>query len=248
MHKISIRFYEELNDFLPIEKQKKRFEHNYIDRTSVKDLIESLGVPHAEVDLILINGKSVGFDYLINDDDDISVYPVFESIDITDLQHLRPKPLRKPKFVADVHLGRLARYMRMLGFDTLYKNNIDDDEIVNISVDEKRTILTRDRNILKRSVVTHGYFVRNIKIKKQLIEILNRFNLENQIKEFTRCIECNTILEPISKEEIIDKLPLKVSESQGFFSICPGCKKIYWKGTHHHKMNAFIQSFKNSDY
>ena len=248
MHKISIRFYEELNDFLPIEKQKKRFEHNYIDRTSVKDLIESLGVPHAEVDLILINGKSVGFDYIINDDDDISVYPVFESIDITDLQHLRPKPLRKPKFVADVHLGRLARYMRMLGFDTLYKNNIDDDEIVNISVDEKRTILTRDRNILKISIVTHGYFVRNIEIKKQLIEILNRFNLENQIKEFTRCIECNTILEPISKEEIIDKLPLKVSESQEFFSICPGCKKIYWKGTHHHKMNAFIQSLKNSDY
>ena len=169
MHKISIRFYEELNDFLPEEKQKLRFEHSYIDRTSVKDLIESLGVPHTEVDLILVNGKPVGFDYLINDDDDISVYPVFESIDITDLQHLRPKPLRKPKFVADVHLGRLARYMRMLGFDTLYKNNIDDDEIVNISVDEKRTILTRDRNILKRSVVTHGYFVRNNALLRQMV-------------------------------------------------------------------------------
>ena len=248
MHKISIRFYEELNDFLPEEKQKLRFEHSYIDRTSVKDLIESLGVPHTEVDLILVNGKSVGFDYLINDDDDISVYPVFESIDITDLQHLRPKPLREPKFVADVHLGRLTRYMRMLGFDTLYKNNIDDDEIVNISVDEKRTILTRDRNILKISAVTHGYFVRNIEIKKQLIEILNRFNLKNQIKEFTRCMGCNSRLESVTKEEIIDKLPPKVSESQEFFSICPGCKKIYWKGTHHHEMNAFIQSLKNSDY
>ena len=120
MHKIFLRFYEELNDFLPEEKRKKRFLHQYIDRTSVKDLIESLGVPHTEIDLILVNGKSVSFKYLINDGDDISVYPVFESIDITGLQHLRPKPLRDPKFIADVHLGRLARYLRMLGFDTLF--------------------------------------------------------------------------------------------------------------------------------
>ena len=94
MHKIYLRFYEELNDFLPEEKRKKRFIHQFIDRTSVKDLIESLGVPHTEVDLILANGKSVNFKYLINDEDDISVYPVFESFDITAVQHLRPKTLR----------------------------------------------------------------------------------------------------------------------------------------------------------
>jgi len=248
MHKILIRFYEELNDFLSKEKRKVRFEHNYIDRTSVKDLIESIGVPHTEVDSILVNAKSVDFDYLINDGDDISVYPVFESLDITDLQHLRPEPLREPKFIADVHLGRLARYIRMLGFDTLYKNNFNDDESVKTSIDEKRTILTKDRDILKRSVVTHGYFVRTSEIKKQLLEIINRFDLKNQIKEFTRCIECNSILESVLKEEIMDKLPPKVSDSQESFFICPGCKKIYWEGTHHHKMNAFIQSLKNTEY
>ena len=149
MHKIHLRFYEELNDFLPEERKKKRFAHQFIDRTSVKDLIESLGIPHTEVDLILVNGKSANFKYKINDGDDISVYPLFESFDISDVQHLRAKPLRKPKFVADVHLGRLTRYLRMMGVDVLYKNNFNDDEIVETSLKERRAILTKDRGILK---------------------------------------------------------------------------------------------------
>jgi len=245
MHKILFRFYEELNDFLPEEKRKVRFAHNYIDRASVKDVIESLGVPHIEIDIILVNGNSVGFNYLINDGDDISVYPVFESLDITDLQHLRPKPLRNPKFIADVHLGRLARYLRMLGFDVLYKNNFDDDEIVKISLDKKRTILTKNRRLLKRNDVTHSYWVRGDKIKEQVVEIINRFDLKKLIKEFTRCTECNSILKSISKSEIINKLPPKVSDSQKSFSICPSCKKLYWKGTHHQRMLSFIKAIKN---
>ncbi len=164
--KVYFRFYEELNDFLPDEKQKVRFALYYIDRASVKDIIESLGAPHTEVDLILVNGKSVGFDYLINDGDDISVYPVFESLDITNVQHLRPKPLREPKFIADVHLGKLTDYLRMMGFDVLYKSDFDDKEIVNLSLTELRAILTRDRGILKRSEVTHGYWVRSTKINE----------------------------------------------------------------------------------
>ena len=130
LKKITLRFYEELNDFLPADKRKKRFEHSFIDRTSVKDMIESFGIPHTEIDLILVNGNSVNFSYLVNNGDDISVYPMFESLDITDLQHLRAKPLRKPKFILDVHLGTLAKYMRMLGFDSLYQNNYKDEEIV----------------------------------------------------------------------------------------------------------------------
>ena len=126
MHTVTFRFYEELNDFLPKEKRKKRFEHNFIDRASVKDVIESLGVPHTEVDLILVNGESKDFSYIINGGDDISVYPVFESIDISNLQKLRPEPLREPKFILDVHLGTLARYLRMLGFDTNYRNDFSD--------------------------------------------------------------------------------------------------------------------------
>ncbi|MCH7515990.1 MAG: Mut7-C ubiquitin/RNAse domain-containing protein [Bacteroidetes bacterium] len=248
MHKIYFRFYEEINDFLPKEKRKVRFTHNYTDRASVKDVIESLGVPHTEVDLILVNGKSVGFDYLINDDDDISVYPVFESLDITDVQQLRPKPLREPKFIADVHLGKLARYLRMMGFDVIYKNNYKDDEIVTLSLIETRAILTRDRGILKRSEVTHGYWIRSTKVKEQVIEVLKRFDLRNIIEEFSRCIDCNTMLKSISKSEIIDELPPKVSKSQTDFSRCPACKKNYWKGTHHQKMLSFIQSVKDIEF
>ncbi len=248
MHKIYFRFYEELNDFLLEEKRKVRFTHNYTDRASVKDVIESLGVPHTEVDMILVNSNLVGFDYLINEDDDISVYPLFEALDISNVQHLRSKPLRKPKFIADVHLGRLARYLRMMGFDLLYENNFEDDEIVKISLEEKRAILTKDRGILKRSEVTHGYWVRSSRVKDQVIEIIKRFDLKKLIKEFTRCIECNSILEPISKNEIINELPPKVSKSKTEFSRCSSCKKLYWKGTHHQRMLSFIKTIKNVEY
>jgi uncharacterized protein len=248
MYKIYLRFYEELNDFLPEAKRKKRFVHNYIDRTSVKDLIESLGIPHTEVDLILVNGKSVNFKYLINDEDDISIFPIFESLDISDVQHLRPKPLRKPKFVSDVHLGRLTRYLRMMGFDVSYENNFDDEEIVSISLKEKRAILTKDRGILKRSEVTHGYWVRSTKVDEQVKEILNRFNLQKEIEEFSRCLECNELLKPVEKELIINQLPQKVAKTQNEFYECPSCKKIYWKGTHYQRMFSFIQSIKGTEF
>ena len=247
-HKIFLRFYEELNDFLPNEKRKVCFEHKYIDRTSVKDVIESLGVPHTEVDLILVSGKSVGFDYLINVGDDISVYPVFESLDITKIQCLRPKPLRTPKFIADVHLGKLTRYLRMMGFDVLYKNNFDDDEIVNLSLTEKRAILTRDRGILKRGKVTHGYWIRSTKVQEQVVEVIKRFDLKNIIKEFSRCIDCNSLLIKTDKENILNELPPKVASSQEEFHRCPACKKNYWKGTHHQKMLTFIKNIKDIEF
>lgn len=236
------RFYEELNDFLPKEKRKTRFEHTFIDRTSVKDRIESLGVPHSEIDLILVNGNPVDFSYLVNDKDEISVYPVFESFDISNVQHLRSKPVREPKFVVDVHLGKLVRYMRMLGFDTLYKNNFSNDDLVRTSVDEKRTLITKDREILKRKDLTHGYWVRSIDLDGQLKEIIKRFDLKNQIKEFTRCVDCNILLSKIKKEDIIDQLPPKVKDRHDEFYFCPVCKKPCWKGSHYEKMKTFIEN------
>ena len=244
MHKVYLRFYEELNDLLPKEKKKKRFIHNFIDRTSVKDLIESIGVPHTEVDLILVNGNSVNFKYLITDGDDISVYPVFESLDISDVQHLRPKPLRKPQFICDVHLGKLARYLRMTGLDIYYKNVLSDEEIVKRSSKERRAILTKDRGILKRNEVTHGYYVRTKKVEEQVKEVIKRFDLQKAIKEFTRCLECNTEISKIEKGKIVNILPPKVAASQNEFYRCPSCKKIYWKGKHHQKMLSFIKKIK----
>jgi len=243
LKKATFRFYEELNDFLPSNKRKKRFEHDFIDITSVKDMIESLGVPHTEVDLILVNAFPVKFSYLVNNGDDISVYPVFESLDISSLQQLRPKSLRKQKFILDVHLGTLAKYMRMLGFDALYKNDYKNEEIVKISLKEKRTILTKDRGILKRSGVTHGYWIRNVKVDSQIIEVIKRFDLRDQIKEFSRCLLCNSLLRKTSKMKVIRRLPRKVKEFQKEFYYCKECDKVFWKGSHYIKMKGIIEKF-----
>lgn len=243
--KASFRFYEELNDFLPPDKKKIRFEHEFIDRASIKDMIESLGVPHAEIDMILVNGKSVNFDYQVQDGDDISIYPVFESIDISDIQHLRKLPLRQPKFIADIHLGSLAKYLRMFGFDVLYKNNYSNEEIVEISVNDNRTILTRDRELLKNNRIMHGYWIRSEDIEHQVKELINRFDLKKNISEFVRCLECNNILEPIEKEKIEERIPPKVKQYQNEFWYCSHCDKIYWKGTHYEKMFEFIKRIKN---
>lgn len=244
--KIYIRFYEELNDFLPEDKKKTRFEHRFIDRTSVKDLIESMGIPHTEIDMILVNGKSVSFDCIINDKDDISVYPVFETFDITEVQHLRPKPLRDPKFVCDVHLGKLAKNLRMLGIDSAYKNNYTLREIVIISINEIRVILTQDPGLLKRREVTHGYFVRNSAPIEQTKEIIKRFQLQNIINEFSRCIDCNSILVETKNEKIINRLPEKVRDSNNLFYTCIVCNKIYWEGSHFKNMLEKIKSILES--
>lgn len=244
MKTVFFRFYEELNDFLPKNKRKKTFEHNFTGRVSVKDMVESLGVPHTEIDLILINSDSVGFDKLVNDKDKISVYPEFESLDITDLQHLRSKPLRIPKFILDVHLGKLGRLMRMMGIDSLYENNYSDEQIVIISIEKKRCILTRDLGILKRKEVTRGYWVRNTDPAKQLKEIINRFNLSRYLKEFSRCILCNNELHEIDKESVFSRLPPKVKKAYDHFFICSKCDKIYWAGTHVDEMDSYIKELK----
>lgn len=241
-----LRFYEELNDFLPEVNKKNRFAHQFTGRRSVKDMIESLGVPHGEVDMILVNGKSVGFDYIVNDNDDISIYPVFESFNIKDVQHLREKPLRNPKFVADVHLGTLARYLRMLGFDTLYRNDYSDEDLIRISNDETRTILTKDAGILKQNRVMHGYYVRNVKPEKQAGELLFRFSLFDSIKKFSRCLECNSLLQKIEKERIIERLPEKVRILQNEFYVCEHCDKVYWSGSHLERMNRTIEKIISS--
>ena len=184
----------------------------------MKDVIESLGVPHTEVDLILVNGASVGFDYLVRDGDRVSVYPVFESLDITPLVRVRPQPLRETRFVLDIHLGKLAVFLRMLGFDSLYRNDYRDDELARISHAEGRILLTRDRGLLKRSLVTHGYLVRSDDPREQLAEVIHRFDLRDAIQPLERCLRCNGELEPVAKEEVADRLPPRTREHYDTFS------------------------------
>ena len=244
MNLAHFRFYEELNDFLPLERKKVLFPWTFNGNPSVKFAIEALGVPHVEVDMILVNSVPVDFSYKVRDGDTISVYPVFESFDIAGVSPLREKPLRDPKFVLDTHLGKLAKFMRICGFDAFYRNDLNDPEIIILSVTEKRVILTRDRNLLKNKTVTHGYWIRSQQPPEQLREVLNRFDLKNSMQPFTRCLECNTKIIEVSKEGILSQLLPKTKLCYQEFWQCGNCKRIYWKGSHWERMRGVVEQYK----
>jgi hypothetical protein len=244
----SVRFYAELNDFLPWERRQIAFNHFFSGQPAIKDLIESLGVPHTEVDLILVNGESVEFSRRVQNGDRISVYPVFETINISSITQVRPVPLRKVHFVLDVHLGKLVLYLRMAGFDALYSNEFSDDELVRISVEARRILLSRDRDLLKRSNVTHGYYVRTTDPPMQLVEVLHRFDLFKMIQPFRRCLRCNEILEPAYKEKVEGRLPPKIREQFDEFSLCRGCGRVYWKGSHYEHMRNFLRQIQGMEF
>ena len=235
------RFYAELSDFLPLERRQRAISHEFEGNPSIKDTIEAIGVPHPEVDLILVNGESVGFDYHLQNGDQVSVYPVFESIDISPLVRLRPEPLREVRFVLDTYLGRLAGYLRMFGFDTLYRNDFGDEMLAQIASEQKRILLTKDRGLLKRNSVTHGYCVRSTNPKDELVEVMRRFDLFRSIAPFRRCIRCNEVLAAVEKEDILEELLPQVREDYSEFRRCTGCHQIYWKGTHFERMEHFME-------
>jgi uncharacterized protein with PIN domain len=234
-----------LNDHLPPEQRQRTLEKSFFVPGTIKDVIESFGVPHSEVDLIVVNGESVPFSYLVHDGDRIAVYPVFESFDIAGEVRVRQQPLRESKFVLDVHLGRLAAYLRMLGFDALYGNSSRDDKLVRVSVDQQRILLTRDRGLLRHGAVTHGYFVRQTESRLQLAEVVARFDLARSLRPFTRCMACNAFLEEVPKEQVESQLPPQVAISFEEFRRCPECGRTYWKGSHYRRMQRWVNEFVN---
>jgi len=234
------RFYAELNDFLPRDKRAVTFPHAFSGRQTVKHLIEVLGVPHTEVDLILVNGQSVSFSYLPDDGDRVSVYPMFEAMDISPVTRLRPRPLRQTRFIVDSQLGRLARHLRMLGFDTLHRNDYRDQELVQIAVGERRTLLTKDRGLLKRAEITHAYYVREPHLERQLLEVVERFDLADSVAPFQRCMVCNQLLVSVAKKDVFGRVPPKSRERCDEFWECPGCRRLYWNGSHRQSMERLM--------
>jgi uncharacterized protein with PIN domain len=247
MAQVHFRFYAELNDFLPSDWRQVTFAHSLPGRSSVKDRIEALGVPHTEVDLILVNGASVDFSYLLQDGDHVSVYPVFEGLDISPVLRLRPHPLREPKFVLDAHLGKLASYLRLVGFDALYPSECGDAELAQLSVSQKRILLTQDRGLLKRRCVSHGYCVRATRPREQLREVLKRFDLRDLIAPFQRCLRCNGLLERVDKREVAARLPPNTREFYDEFYRCAGCGQVYWPGSHYQHLRRLVAEVLKSD-
>ena len=176
----------------------------------------------------------------VQDGDLVSVYPHFRTIDIGPIVSVRPQRLRRIRFVLDIHLGRLAAYLRLLGFDSLYRNDFVDEDLARISSAEDRILLTRDRGLLKHARIRYGYCVRESEIRRQVLEVLRRYDLFDSIAPFRRCLRCNELLQPVPKESIHHKLPPRVERAYEEFHLCPACGRIYWKGSHYERMQMFI--------
>jgi uncharacterized protein with PIN domain len=236
----TFRFYEELNDFLAPERRGREFACRCARAATTKHMIEALGVPHTEVELVLVNGESVGLHRLLADGDRVAVYPKFEALDITPLLRVREHPLRDTRFVADAHLGGLAHLLRMTGFDTLYDNNFQDSEIERLALAHGRIVLTRDRELLKRRSITHGCYVHALRSEQQLREVFQRLDLARSARPFTRCLSCNAALRALDAAQAAPLVPPRVRERYERFVTCEGCGRIFWEGSHWRRMRAMV--------
>lgn len=235
---MTFRFYAQLNDFLPAQRRQRRFTHVLAGPASVKDAIEALGVPHPEVDVILVNGESQDFGYRVGPDDDVSIYPVFRTLDVAGLRRTSGDPPHPIRFVVDAHLGKLASLLRLCGFDALL---LTDDAAVAQAAGEGRVALTRDIGLLKRSIVVHGYWVRHTDPELQLAEVLDRYGLAARLDPFARCLRCNTPVVAVAAGTVADRLPPRTRACFVRFRECPGCGRVYWEGSHYSRLARVIE-------
>lgn len=241
MIEVTVRLYGPLNDFLPAHRRQVTWTHVVDGHPSVKDLIESLGVPHPEIDLILVDGVSVPFAYAVQGGDRIAVFPRFMTFDIGTLTRVRPQPLDRVRFVVDVHLGRLARHLRLIGLDTAYRVDADDAALAELADREGRILLTRDHGLLKRRAVAHGYFIRETHPHRQLVEVLRRFG-PLDLQPFSRCLRCNGLLREVPKSAVDAGLLPRTRRHYDRFEACSGCGRIYWKGSHWKRLTLAIDA------
>ncbi len=241
MGRVTFRFYEELNDFLAPSLRRRELEYPCAPGENVKHAIEALGVPHTEVEVILVNGESVGFECPLYGGERVAVYPVFEAFDVTPLLRLRDRPLRTTRFIADVHLGRLAAWLRMAGFDTLFESDFEDARIAEIAASEGRIVLTRDRKLLERRAITHGCYLHATTPEQQLRELFGRLDLARSVKPFTRCTACNAPLRAADKDAVAARVPHRVLSLHDRFSECSGCGRVYWEGSHWRRVRDLLE-------
>lgn len=236
----TFRFYAELNDLLPGSISNQPIPQSFHGNQSVKHLIEALGIPHTEVAQILVNGEPQEFGYLVQDGDLIEVHPISTASDRLPIaDHRRDEPERR--FILDNHLGKLAAYLRMLGFDAWYRNDYQDDTLAELASQTNRILLTRDRRLLMRREIIYGYCVRSLMPEEQLREVIRRFDLANEIAPFHRCLRCNTPLREVSKARVLERLEPLTKRYYDEFHICPACEQIYWKGSHYDRMQRLVK-------
>jgi hypothetical protein len=239
---VSLVFHGSLQSLLSKKFTRTQlFKHSLQRRASIKDVIESLGVPHTEIETLQANNTEVSFAYIVQDGDHIEIFPQVPPVDIVKTTLLRLYSLEEIRFVVDTNVGKLASLLRMAGFDTFYKNGLDDAELAHISQNEKRILLTRDRKLLNRKNIVYGHLVRECKPEMQLKEIISFYGLKDQLKPFSRCMACNGLLEPVRKETIIHRLKPLTKKYYNTFQRCSQCDKLYWPGSHKDKMTTILK-------
>ena len=248
MYEVTLRFFEGLNYFLPKGIKNRIFTKKFPVRRSIKDLIESLGIPHVEVDLIKVNGEFVGFSYIVQDHDRIEVYPDSQGISVDKGKKLRDLHSGEIKFVCDVHLWKLARRLRLLGFDVNYENFREDDELAEIAEKGQYIMLSRDRQLFMRSSIKRGFFIKSMDPDEQVVEVLKGMDIKDKCSPFSRCISCNGTLDDLKTgtEEFElhrKKIPLGILNWCKEFKICRSCRKVFWKGSHYKKLKGTVVAF-----
>ena len=247
MPKASFRFHGELNDFLPPYRRERHFSCEYAQAATTKHMIEALGVPHTEVGCILVNRMEARFDTLLKENDVVEVYPVEAGTSLPSRLASRSPSAVTPCFIADAHLGGLARLLRMAGFDTLYDNHYEDSNIEALALAQNRVVLTRDLELLKRKQVKHGAYIRSLKPEEQLREVFSRYQLAQAMKPFSLCLHCNVPLRAVEKHAVLDRIPPMVRTHQDRFSTCDHCHRIFWEGSHWQHMRALLDRVAGGD-
>lgn len=237
---VDLRVYAELNDFLRPGERYTALRRPYRPHQTVKDVIEAAGVPHTEVDLVLVDGQPVDFDHRPRPGGRITAYPVFETLDIGRVTRVRPQPLRAPRFLADVNLGGLAKLMRLLGLDVHCRWDAEDAELAEVSAAEHRILLTRDRGLLKRRNVTHGVYIRADQPVDQVVEVIRRLDLGARLAPFTRCLRCGGVVAEVAKAEVEDRLEPLTRRHYDTFRQCRECGRIYWQGSHQARLAGTV--------
>jgi uncharacterized protein with PIN domain/sulfur carrier protein ThiS len=225
--RVELRFYGDLADLAG----GARWSVPFGAPRSVKDLVESLGVPHTEVAVLLVDGDPVGFGHPVEAGQRVAVYPPFHHLDLGATTSVLPPP-PAPRFVLDVHLGTLARRLRWLGFDCWYATDADDATLADVAVEQQRVLLTRDRQLLMRRQVVHGYLPRSQDPELQTLEVVRRFRLSDELAPGTVCVRCNAAVRPVAKAAVRDRIPPRTAAAFDDYRRCDGCDQVYWAGSH----------------